>query len=182
VSVIRIETRGLRETLTALLATPKQVETAERRAVNKTARWASATAARRIAEANAIPLKAITRGRIGKRGRVRVRLARRGGISASVWLGTLPVPGAYAGRLTQTRRGARAGRHFFERAFLATMPTGHRGVYRRVGPASLPIREQTVKLDLAGRIVAQVERELPARLSSLLRQELHFELNVRGRR
>ena len=46
----------------------------------------------------------------------------------------------------QTAMGTRVGRHQFPRAFPATMPSGHLGVFKRRGRLRLPIVEQRVPL------------------------------------
>lgn len=53
-----------------------------------------------------------------------------------VWVGTNPLPVAVLGLIRQEKTGARAGKKDYPRAFVATMPTGHRSIFmRRTSPA-----------------------------------------------
>jgi len=194
---VNIPPADLRETLNWLNAKPAQVERAERRAVNKTLRWAGAFVARTVASQNAVPLRVLTRGG-GKRGaiRVRPRLARGREHDGSVWFGANPVKAAYIGRLSQLRRGARAGRHFFSGAFIAQTNSGHIGVFSRRGGAKnssgrdskgrlrkgrLPINEQAVSLQNVAEAARAAQSFIPVRLERTLAQEINFEVNVRSR-
>lgn len=48
-----------------------------------------------------------------------------------VWVGASPVPLEKLGTPRQTRTGVRVGRRNLPGAFLATMPSGHKGIYIR---------------------------------------------------
>ena len=50
-----------------------------------------------------------------------------------VWVGTNPLPLAVLGEPKQTKRDVRVGRRNFPGAFVATMKSGHRGVFIRRG-------------------------------------------------
>jgi hypothetical protein len=63
-----------------------------------------------------------------------------------VWLGFNAIKAAYAGRLANFGRGAFAGDYYFEGGFVATMSSGHKGIFKRVGRHRRPIAEQTVTL------------------------------------
>jgi hypothetical protein len=45
------------------------------------------------------------------------------------------------GNMRQIRNGAKAGKLMFKGAFIATMPNGHKGIFRRKRSTSLPINE-----------------------------------------
>lgn len=178
---------------------------AQQRALRKTAQWAGRQSARELARANRIPLRVLQRRpwerRTGRAGRMRWTIE---DDRANVWLGTLPVRAAYIGTLKQQKRGARAGRHTFRGAFVASMPATrsgnrHRGIFKRAerlsarsrgwtsgrprsSPRNLPIREQRVHLENAAQVEASVGAQLPARHRELLRQESRFEQHKWARR
>jgi hypothetical protein len=88
----------------------------------------------------------------------------------------------YGGR--QTAAGARAARpwgrvQIFRSTFIATMPGGHVGVFRRVGRSRLPIKEMygpgiwhTFKQpDVQAAVVATIKQRLPVALARRIRAE-----------
>lgn len=91
----------------------------------------------------------------------------RGGLDC-FWM---PVDAVRLGRPRQTRAGSRAGKKNYPGAFIARMPNGKTGIFKRHGPTRLPIKKQTVplnpdadriarvKLDRVGRRVAISEFE-----------------------
>lgn len=171
--LVTLNLPGIRAAQKALAEGERTGRRAHRRALRDTAKWAGRQAARGLAHANRLPLKALTRGRMGRRGRIRWDL-REG--SAGVWVGTAPVAASHLGKLSQSRVGARAGRRSFRGAFLATMPGGHKtGVFERKGASRLPIREVTVPLEGAEDVAAEVEGRIPDRYDELLRQAWRFE-------
>ena len=66
-------------------------------------------------------VKKYVSGRVGAGGRVFVGLFR------------LEASQTHLGQLTQEKDGARGGRHFFPGAFVATMPSGFVGIFKRTG-------------------------------------------------
>lgn len=164
-------------------ATEGQVKRASSRSIKKVTGWAGSQVARGIAAEDAVPLRALTSG-AGRTGRMHkrvwVRKPKGNGTSGSVWLGHNPVKAAYLGRLSQQKLGAKAGRHFFLGGFIATMRSGHRSVFMRDTRARLPITEETLELESAQRVVDRVSGQVPQRLTTMLRQELNYEVNVRG--
>jgi len=166
---------------------------AQKRALRKTAKWAGKESTRQLARANRIPMRALRKGsggRAGSAGRMRWTIDDE---QANVWIGTRPVKASYLGKLSQNSRSARAGRHTFRGAFIATMPATasgrqHTGIFRRAdqttrrtagrprtSPANLPIIEQSVRLDNADQVEADVEGQLPERYRKVLGQEQRFE-------
>lgn len=120
-------------------ATEAQVALATRRALNKTAMWVRTRLLREASSTTGIKQKDI-------RQRLRLYKATRDRLSATVWLGSgaIVVKAGALGRMRQTRTGAAVKGHFFEGAFVATMPNGHRGIYERLGRKRLPIEELEV--------------------------------------
>lgn len=95
-------------------------------------------------------------------GRYRVKSKRKGNVGL-VWAGYNPVKAAYAGRLRQHDWGASAGQYLFPGGFIATMPSRHRGIFKRKSDRSLPIQEMTVSMlkvpDLARQEIVGPTRE-----------------------
>lgn len=166
----------------ALSATPEKVRKAEVRALKKIGQYAGSQVARGIAAAERIPLRTLTRGRAGKAGRLRVRVPETtAALKAQVWIGTNPVKASYLGKPRQTKAGARAGQHAFPGAFVATMKSGHVGIFKRAH-GSRKLDEQVIRLQSAQSVVDKVLGPLPERHYALLMQELNYELRVRGGR
>jgi hypothetical protein len=210
---IVIEIEGADAVAKEFEAKPAQIERAALRAIRKVTTYGGKLVAKELAAARGLPLSALTaRGNAGRR--VRYRLAARAGrggktsnaragsflgVNADtgntqgvIWIGRNPIKAAYLGTPKQERAGARAGKHFFERAFVRALRSGHVGVFRLASnptyrskgrPAdwspNLPIDSVTVELTEARAIAERVAALIPQRLSELLRQELNYEVNVR---
>lgn len=181
-----------------LQATARQVVKIEQRTVRKTLRWAAVQTARGIARANRVPLGAMYGTRISGGGsrprnapqsrraaRIRVTMPNAGHADGAVWIGYAGVKASYIGKLRDVPGGARAGRQFFERAFVAQMRSGHVGIFRRI-PGTRgrsgreKLKEQFAQLDRAQSVVDDVQARIPQRLNEVARQELRYELLVRG--
>jgi hypothetical protein len=89
----------------------------------------------------------------------------------------------YGGR--QTAVGVRAAKPWgraqvFRTAFIATMPTGHRGVYRRVGASRLPIKQMWgpgiyhtfAQPDVQAVVKATIKQRLPVAIARRIKAEL----------
>lgn len=163
---LQVEMSGVDAVLADFVALPEQIQKAAKRAQAKASTYAAGRLAALVAESSGVPASAIRR---------RIRST-----SGRVWLGYNPIPAAYVGRLEQDPRGAFAGEFFFDRSFVATMPSGHRGVFKRAGKPRLPIEEQGVTLARVPEIAAGLQADIGDRFAELLRQELNFEVNVRG--
>jgi hypothetical protein len=93
-------------------------------------------------------------------------------------------PRAKQGRAGVTYRGAGGMRRTIPQAFLATMPTGHRGIYARApGAKRLPIRELAgpsiyYVFTQAG-VQTAIEKTVKERWPVCCVQELNFELQRR---
>jgi hypothetical protein len=118
-------------------ANKANVELAAVRALNKTALWVKAQAIREISKEKQIQQKLI-------RKRLKVIKASKSSIRALVTVGLYRTRAARLGTMRQTKIGAKAGKHMFKGAFIATMPTGHKGIFRRKGSTALPIEEVSV--------------------------------------
>lgn len=191
---IYVTIEGAEAVLADFVAKPGQIARASRRAVRKVTRSAGAELARALADEHQLPLAVFgAAGGRGRRVRLAVRAGRHGKLTnvragfnvddsvGTIWIGRNPVKAAYLGTPRQTPAGARAGKHFFDRAFVATLKSGHVGIFKRTGKSRLPIESQTVRLEHSESIIARIASGIPTRLSELLRQELNFEVNVKGR-
>lgn len=116
-----------------------KVELAAVRALNKTALWLKSQAVREISEEKQIRLKVI-------RKRLRIIKARKSALKVLIRIYLYDV------RMRNIKQAKI--RTAFNDAFMATMPRGYRGIFKRVGRTALPIQE--VKLPLepeASRII-----------------------------
>lgn len=156
-----------------LNATNAQIDRAAVRSVNKTLSWVAGQGRRAIAGAHDLPLKTL-------KGRVRIGKASGGHPKGSAWFGTRPIKAVYAGSPVQSLGGAKVRSHFFPGAFVARMPTGHLGIFKRRSQARLPIEEQMIRLRESQAILDGIANRAPDRLRTLYAQELNYELNVRG--
>lgn len=169
----------------------RPIQRAQVRAVNKTLRSLRTRAIRDVAHAANVPQK-VLRGRGGGRGRAFIRKARGRDVTGALWFGTASIAAAYLGNPRQFAYGARVGRRKFPGAFVATMPSGHVGVFRRGesarhrparnawGTTALPIKEVGVDLDGARAAINRLRPYARRRLTTVLDQELNYALNVRG--
>lgn len=154
-----------------LALTERQMHTAIRRALNKTARWVRTQVSRDVANDLAIRV-GLVRERLtvvishGHHHNAAVGLKAKGGVIAV----------AKTGNAKANAQGVRVGKRQLDHAFLATMPSGHLGVFRRRRKERLPILE--VQLILTGKIQAafdNLESDLAERrLAKVLDQELRF--------
>ncbi len=163
-------TPKLNEWSESLTPTEKQLKLAATRALNKTARWARTRVASETAKALSIKVGPVREGIVMARARQSnpqsvVGLSKNSGVIKAKQLGSV----------SQNASGVRAGRRQFDRAFLATMPNGHKGVFRRRGKARLPIQE--VQIVITGKM-----QEIMEELSNgpaLKQFELIFERELR---
>ncbi len=120
-------------------ANKAKIELAAVRALNKTALWLKSQAVREISEEKQIRLKVI-------RKRLRIIKARKSTLKVLIR--------AYLYDVRMRNIKQAKIRTAFNDAFMATMPGGYRGIFKREGKTALPIQE--VKLPLepeASRII-----------------------------
>ena len=82
--------------------------------------------------------------RAAKISKVRTRRRIRKG-RGTIWVGRNAIKSAYLGKFRNSGSGAFSGSHFFEGGFVATMESGHKGIFKRV---STGIEEQEIDLDV----------------------------------
>jgi hypothetical protein len=154
----------------------KAIARAQRRAVNKVARWFRTHLLRQISQITNLPQKSI-------RARFRLSLAKAGAEeqSAHIWFGSRgidPIRIGLKGR--QSGSGFRIGKFFFEGGFKAyhvKSPGSRReGIYRRKSSRRLPIIRQLIPIDeQADQVIDRLVNRGQTRLHTVLRQELEFE-------
>jgi hypothetical protein len=98
--------------------------------------------------------------------------SKRVGTNGLVWMGYNPIKSGYIGILRQEDWGASARSYFFKGGFVATMNSGHKGIFMRAGKGRKPIREQKVSLLKAPILAAQVK----TRANEYYQQEIATQL------
>lgn len=67
--------------------------------------------------------------------------------TAGIYVVIGDLPASKLGKMRQQKKGAKAGKYFFEGAFKATIKqSNHTGIYKRKGKPRFPIVEQRVKI------------------------------------
>ncbi len=127
-----------------------KIELAIVRALNRTALWLKAQAAKEISEEKKIKLTVM-------RKRLRIFKAKASRLEVLIRANLYDVRASSIGIMRETKRGTKTGNHEFIGAFTATMPRGYKGAFKREGKTALPIKE--VKLPLepeASRIIGNL--------------------------
>lgn len=171
--MFNIRTNNVNQIVNNIDSQEPKVRLAAVRALNKTALWLKTQAAKEISKERQIKLTVM-------RKRLRIVKARASTLEVIIKANLYDVKANLLGSMRQTKVGTKAGKHQFIGAFIATMPEGHRGVFKRKGRASLPIQE--VKLPLepeASKIIEElVIHEVEEVFEKFLRRELDFVSNV----
>lgn len=185
---------------------PMRAKAAARRALDKTIRGKSSRPGAREHIVNYISThanvpKGVLSGGRSRKGRVFVKRTSPDDLSVSLWLGSEKVhPRELTKNFPPKRKGkfgVKVGKHVFPGAFVATMPTGHVGIFKRKtdwrhrfprGRTSgrkhgLKIKEQFVSLEPhASRAIALEKARIEANLSAAIEAELDVELERLQRR
>nr|WP_264683392.1 phage tail protein [Wolbachia endosymbiont (group B) of Euphydryas aurinia] len=117
----------------------QKIKLAAIKALNKTALWLKAQAAKEISEEKQIKLSLI-------RKRLRIFKAKTSRLDVLIRANLYDIRASTIGKIQKTRRGSKVGKHEFIGGFAAVMPKGNSGMFKREGRAALPIKE--VKLPL----------------------------------
>lgn len=128
----------------------QKVKLAAIKALNRTALWLKAKAAKEISEEKKIKLSLI-------RKRLRIFKAKTSRLEVLIRANLYDIRASTIGKIQKTRRGSKVGKHEFIGGFAAVMPKGNSGMFKREGRAALPIKE--VKLSLkpeASRIIGNL--------------------------
>lgn len=120
------------------------------RAINKTVRWLRPTVARSVAQDLKIKVGLV-------RNTLQTISAKRTDLNATVGLPKRAgvIKAIDLGNARQTNRGVTSGKRQWDGAFIATMPTGHKGIFKRKGKSRLPINE--IHLVITGRLADAME-------------------------
>ncbi|WP_264687685.1 phage tail protein [Wolbachia endosymbiont (group B) of Erynnis tages] len=128
----------------------QKVKLAAIKALNRTALWLKAKAAKEISEEKKIKLSLI-------RKRLRIFKAKTSRLDVLIRANLYDIRASAIGKIQKTRRGSKVGKYEFIGGFAAVMPKGNSGMFKREGRAALPIKE--VKLPLepeASRIIGNL--------------------------
>ena len=151
--------------------TAQQVQTATVRALNKTAQWLRTQVARETAKSLNLPVNKTKQGLMILRANKQHLQA---GVGLTKTAGVIKATQLSAAR--QTQQGVRTGQRFWSHAFTATMPSGHRGIFKRRGQARLLIQE--MQLVLTGRMAKAMQVLADGRaihyFDKALTHELHY--------
>ncbi|WP_237398556.1 phage tail protein [Wolbachia endosymbiont of Diaphorina citri] len=147
----------------------QKIKLAAIKALNRTALWLKAQAAKEISEEKQIKLSLI-------RKRLRIFKAKTSRLDVLIRANLYDIRVSAMGKMRQTKRGTKIGKHEFIGAFTATMPRGNSGVFRREGRKALPIQE--VKLGLepeASKIIKElVNYEFERMFGKFFERELNY--------
>lgn len=163
-----------------------QVQKAVTRALKKTAKWIETHSKRELGTALSLPQRIFS---------VRFHHSyklKSGERAVSVWFGLNPIAISQLGKAKQHSTGVRVGRYNFDGAFIATMKSGHEGVFKRKSSSNtrrekrpdgqwteLPIEEERFSIeDIAQPIVERYYVRAEARFKEILQQEINFALNI----
>ena len=147
------------------------------RALNKTARWLKKILAQQTARELQLKVSLVRSGLIligAKQSQLRST------VSLNVKSGV--VKANALGKMTQHDHGVQVGHFNFERAFIATMPSGHESAFKREDKTRLPIREKTIVF--TGELGRQMEKAndgmAQAKLTQLFEREYRSLLRMNG--
>ncbi|QMV46542.1 phage tail protein [Wolbachia pipientis] len=147
----------------------QKIKLAAIKALNKTALWLKAQAAKEISEEKKIKLTIMRR-------RLRIFKAKTSRLEVLIRANLYDIRASTIGKIQKTRRGSKVGKHEFIGGFAAVMPKGNSGMFKREGRAALPIKE--VKLPLepeASRIIGNlVNYEVEEVFTKFFERELSY--------
>lgn len=147
----------------------QKIKLAVIKALNKTALWLKSQAAREISREKKIKLTIM---------RKRLRIFKASRLHVLITANLYDIRAASIGKMKQTRKGAKVGKHLFIGGFAAVMPRGNRGVFKRKGRTSLPIEEVKLPLEPEGsRIIKNlVNYEVEKIFEKYFRYELSLKI------
>lgn len=157
---------------------PEQINLVSRRAAARTRDWLLTQVRRELAAKGEVPQNAI-KGRL-RRGRKSAYSEADN--SAVLWVGLNPLAAARAGKPRQLKSDAKAGRHHFDRAFVARIYSGRDQIWRRLGNRRFPVIKMTVPLNEHMEGIAARYEELAAEMfATRLRHEVNHLISQAGR-
>lgn len=149
----------------------QKIKLAVIKALNKTALWLKSQAAKEISEEKKIKLTIM---------RKRLRIFKASRLNVLIRANLYDIRAASIGKMKQTRKGAKVGKHLFVGGFAAIMPRGNRGVFKRKGKTALPIEEVKLPLEPEGsRIIKNlVNYESERVFGKYFQHELNYILKI----
>ncbi len=150
-------------------ATSKQIKDAYNRAVMRTINFISTRVARELSQALDVPQRTL-------KFRMMKRIDRANNFGY-LWIGLNPVDTAYLGKARQTKIGVSVRKHRLEGAFIATMPNGKIGVYKRKTEKPLPLEKVRLNiLETAGieEIITRYQRQAERYFEKQFTHELNY--------
>ncbi|WP_168464788.1 phage tail protein [Wolbachia endosymbiont of Ctenocephalides felis wCfeT] len=150
-------------------ASKAKVESAAMKALNKTALWLKVQASKEISQEKQIKQSLI-------RKRLRIIKASKSSVNALVKASLYGIKVGKLGSMRQTMIGAKVGSRMFQGAFIATMKSGHTGIFKRRGRTSLPIDEILLPLEPeASKIIKElVTQEVEKVFEKFFHRELNY--------
>ena len=152
-------------------------DTAKTRAINKTMEQGRTQIRREVSRAVGVPIKLLDR-------RIRLHRANKRRSEARLFIGTVPVAVAEGEKYQKYKSLKRGGVSYSgpggrvrrKDAFVATMPSGHTGVFTRRGKARIPIDKVSIPISAAARRAAHMymNNVVPQKFPQLLDHELQF--------
>lgn len=180
---IRIDTSKIGDLTQALgsLVDDDRRAAATARAFNHSGRQLVTAGSRAIARETQLPVRYV-------RSRIRETLAAPGSLLwamrvAEPYLTLAKFADVAGGILRQTSKGVTVSKWGFHRsAFIATMPTGHTGVYKRLGKKRFPLKElwgpNMAKPLQLPEVVAELEALLDEKLPARILHEIGREIDA----
>jgi hypothetical protein len=179
--ILKIDDRAMRKFIGAM---PKAGARSQSRALNKAITQTRTRAAREVADKRNILI-----GRAKRE--MRIQRATFTRPEAAIIARGEPIPVIdVKGAKRQTKRGVTAkiegkGKpHLFEGAFIAVMPSGHKGVFKRSGDKRLPIKEEKLPSIASTMVQDEVDIKLRAFAAPVYEAELvrllNFEMTKSG--
>ncbi|WP_353280730.1 phage tail protein [Wolbachia endosymbiont (group B) of Tholera decimalis] len=153
------------EVIESVNAKRKKIELAIVRALNKTALWLKAQAAKEISEEK----KSLIRKRL------RIFKAKTSRLEVLIRANLYDIRASTIGKIQKTRRGSKVGKHEFIGGFAAVMPKGNSGIFKREGRTALPIKE--IKLLLEPEASRIIENLVNYEVEKVFEKFFHRELS-----
>ena len=101
-------------------------------------------------------------------------------LTGKIWVGLNPISPQKVGKLSQVSGGAKAGKHFFPGAFIASANNSPDLIWRREGKARFPIKREFIEIDEPGlEIMRRFERQAQQYFYKRLQEEINYRLNVK---
>lgn len=169
-TVFSIDVEGqVEKIITDFNASPEKARLAALRALNKTAFWLRIHAGSDISKEIKLPKKLVLE-------RLRVIKASRTKLQSVVTARLFGIKPGKIGNMRQNKTGSKAGSFDFPGAFIATMPSGHRSIYKRKRETRFPIQEMSVPLEpmASDTIEKYLDRKVMQRFEEAFRQEINF--------